>query len=232
MTAASPIERVCAWCRRAVASDVRRDAKFCSKRCRQAHHRFGSACVVRQRATAELRFAYADPPYPGLARRYYEGHPDYAGEVDHGELLSRLQGFDGWALSTSSSTGLRHVMWLCEERGLDVRCASWHRGHRPGKSYWPHDGWEPVVYWGGRREEPSADMPVNVLEYVSRPRTTDPARVVGAKPAAFCYWLFDLLGALPGDGFVDVFPGSGGVARAWELYSAGGPRRRTSSLDI
>jgi hypothetical protein len=41
---------------------------------------------------------------------------------------------------------------------------------------------------------------------------------VGAKPATFCYWLFDLLGALPGDELVDLFPGSGGVARAWHYY--------------
>lgn len=31
-------------------------------------------------------------------------------------------------------------------------------------------------------------------------------------------WVFDLLGALPGDEFVDVFPGSGGVGRAWLAY--------------
>ena len=50
-------------------------------------------------------------------------------------------------------------------------------------------------------------------------RTTDPARVVGAKPAAFCGWLFQLLGARPGDEFLDVFPGSGGVTRAWVAFA-------------
>ena len=34
---------------------------------------------------------------------------------------------------------------------------------------------------------------------------------MGAKPAAFCWWVFDLLGALPGDELVDLFPGSGGI---------------------
>ena len=51
-------------------------------------------------------------------------------------------------------------------------------------------------------------------------------RVVGAKPAAFCWWLFDLLGALPGDELVDLFPGSGGIGRAWRLYSSAGESRR------
>ncbi|WP_248579887.1 hypothetical protein [Nocardioides sp. InS609-2] len=60
---------------------------------------------------------------------------------------------------------------------------------------------------------------VDSLVFHSRPRLTDPGRVVGAKPAMFCRWVFELLGARAGDTFVDVFPGSGGVARAWEAYT-------------
>jgi hypothetical protein len=61
-----------------------------------------------------LRLAYADPPYPGLARRYYSEHPDFAGEVDHRNLVRCLQAYDGWALSTSM-TGLHLVLSLLEE---------------------------------------------------------------------------------------------------------------------
>lgn len=64
---------------------------------------------------------------------------------------------------------------------------------------------------------------VDVLVAAARARTTDPGRVVGAKPAVFCRWVFDLLGAQPGDHFTDVFPGSGGVQRAWEVFTAGQP---------
>lgn len=49
-------------------------------------------------------------------------------------------------------------------------------------------------------------------------RTTDPQRVVGAKPAGFARWMFDLLGVRPGDSFDDLFPGSGAIARAWDVY--------------
>jgi hypothetical protein len=49
-----------------------------------------------------LRLAYADPPYLGLARRYYGREASFAGEVDHSELVSRLASYDGWALSCSS----------------------------------------------------------------------------------------------------------------------------------
>lgn len=208
--------RRCGWCRGAIAVTARRDAKFCGKSCRQASHRFGRACVARARATEPLELAYADPPYPGLARRYYAEHPDYAGEVDHGELLSSLQGFDGWALSTSSRA-LPAVLALCVAQDLEVRVAAWFRGVRPAVSAWPLQGWEPVVFAGGRRVA-SRDVARDVLICHSRPRLTDPGRVIGAKPARFAFWLFELLGALPGDSFVDVFPGSGGIGRAWQLY--------------
>ena len=51
-----------------------------------------------------VRIAYADPPYPGCAK-LYEDHPDYAGEVDHAELIARLErDYDGWVLHTASTT--------------------------------------------------------------------------------------------------------------------------------
>jgi hypothetical protein len=42
-----------------------------------------------------------------------------------------------------------------------------------------------------------------------------PSRLTGTKPAAFCRWVFDLLGTAPGDTLNDQFPGSGLVTRAW-----------------
>lgn len=204
----------CSWCGGSIAG-LRPDARFCGVRCRQASHRFGKGAVSRRRAKDPLRLAYADPPYPGLAERYYAGHPDFDGEVDHRALLSSLQDFDGWALSTSARS-LPGVLWLTVELGIEARVASWHRGARPARAAWPLNGWEPVVFAGGRRltQEP-ADAPRDVLDYVARPRLTDPRRVIGSKPAAFAFWMFDLLGARPGDELVDVFPGSGGISRAW-----------------
>jgi hypothetical protein len=209
----------CEWCA-ASLEGLRRDARFCGVRCRQASHRFGKGAVSRRRATEPLRLAYADPPYPGLAERYYRDHPDFDDEVDHRALLSSLQDFDGWALSTSARA-LPRVLWLTVELDIDVRVGSWHRGARPTRSAWPLNGWEPVVYAGGRRlvQEPS-DAPRDALDYVSRPRLTDPNRVVGSKPSAFAFWVFELMGARPGDDLVDLFPGSGGIARAWRVVEA------------
>ncbi|MCA8921994.1 MAG: hypothetical protein KDD82_09310 [Planctomycetes bacterium] len=172
-------------------------------------------------AETALSLAYADPPYPGKAY-LYRGHPDYAGEVDHRKLLVDLSSYDGWALSTSSDGLLSVVAPLVAELGIEgVRVASWHRGTRrsPGARI-ACQGWEAVVYRGGRRVDPAGVS--DALEYVARPRLSDPDRVIGAKPAAFCYWLFRLLGARRGDELHDLFPGSGGVSRAWAHFVSPG----------
>lgn len=166
-----------------------------------------------------MRFAYADPPYPGKSRKYYGDHPDFAGEVDHVELLDRLCSpgrFDGWALSTSADA-LPYVLSLCAGETRRVRVAAWVKGGRTNRAARaPLSSWEPVVYAGAREGTTRFDS----LVHAARPRLTDPNRVVGAKPATFCRWLFELLGATAGDELVDMFPGSGGVLRAWEIYAS------------
>lgn len=212
-------ERRCAWCGGPIPVRARRDAKFCGTPHRQAHHRFQKGMQLRVATGRPCRFAYADPPYPGMASRYYRDHPDFGGEVDHTRLVEQLNDEfpDGWALSTSVAA-LPAVLKVCP--GV-VRVAAWFRGERPAVSYRPLNAWEPVIVHRGRGYLSSIDARrVDALVHVARPRTTDPNRVIGMKPAAFCWWLFDLLGALPGDDLIDLFPGSGGVSRAWALYSA------------
>jgi hypothetical protein len=207
----------------------------CSVRCRQARHRFARAAGRAEAScgAAALRLAYADPPYPGNAG-LYRGHPDYAGEVDHAELVARLAGYDGWALSTSAAA-LPAVLALCP---AGARVAAWHRGERPnGASRRPLNAWEPLIYHGGRQASPAAgddaSRPVGARRVDSlvcgvSAMTTLPGRVVGAKPAAFCRWVFDLLGARPGDTLDDLFPGSGAVGLAWAVF-VGGPDPSSSA---
>lgn len=214
--------RICAWCTGPIPARARRDARFCGQSCRQASHRFGQGCVARVAAGHPLRLAYADPPYPGLSRRYYGAHPDFGGEVDHPALIARLMDEfpDGWALSTSAAA-LHDVLLSCP---TSVRVAAWFRGERPTRSWRPLNAWEPVIFHGGRAyASPVDERRIDALVHVARARTTDPNRVVGAKPADFIWWMFDLLGALPGDDLVDLFPGSGGIARAWDRYCEASP---------
>jgi hypothetical protein len=207
----------CAWCRGPIPAGARRDSVCCSKRCRQARHRFGRAAgrALAAAAVVPLRLAYADPPYPGNAH-LYRGHPDYAGEVDHATLIARLAAYDGWALSTSAAA-LPSVLALCPP---DVRIAAWHRGPRVASSWQPLAAWEPVIYIPGRPVDPIRGARSDSLVHGVAAMTTLSGRVVGTKPAAVCRWIFDLLGAAPGDTLDDLFPGSGAVTRAWAVYTA------------
>ena len=159
-----------------------------------------------------MRFAYANPPYPGTARKYYGGEASYGGEVDHVALVTSLvnAGYDGWALSTSAKA-LRDVLPLCPP---GARVAAWAKPHPPSpQTFGPHNCWEPLIVVGGRRRRPGVSDALVAL----------PARgggtLPGRKPIKFCAWLFALLGMQPGDELVDVFPGSGIVGAAWAELS-------------
>jgi hypothetical protein len=155
-----------------------------------------------------MRFAYADPPYPGCAHFYEENE-----EVDHQELIERLvdEFPDGWALSTHSP-GLKLILPMCPD---DVRVMAWVK---PFAVFKPNVGvayaWEPVLVRGGRKLGREVDT---VRDWVSA-NITLKRGMVGVKPEPFCFWLFSVLGAQAGDEFVDVFPGTGAVGRAWDRW--------------
>jgi hypothetical protein len=174
-----------------------------------------------------MRFAYADPPYPGMSARYYGDHEDFAGEVDHAELLDRLIGGfpDGWALSTSSKT-LRDVLALVPAE-VTVRIGAWTKPMPPGAGRRARCGWEPVLFAGGR---PRPDDAPTLLDWIyAAPPRAIPGQVTGTKPAEFARWVFDCLGAAPGDELADLFPGSGAIGRAWERYVDLAPATRRPS---
>lgn len=180
-----------------------------------------------------MRFAYADPPYPGNAR-YYADHPDGGrGEVDHVALIEGLRRDfpDGWALSTSSGA-LRSLLPLCPPT---TRVCVWRRRVRYARSTRALSAWEPLLVVGGRALRTDAphdlidcletgevvleDPDDEVLDYRGR-YASFPGNLVGMKPPEFAAWTFRLLGARPGDDLVDVFPGSGAIGTAWDLYTA------------
>jgi hypothetical protein len=170
--------------------------------------------------------AYADPPYPGQAKKHYADHEDYAGEVDHDDLVARLEREyrDGWALSTSSPA-LFDVLRICEFCGLsvargDIRVMPWVKPFAVFKrnvrvAY----AWEPVIVKPAER----LDGAIPTRDFVSAPITMQRG-LSGAKPDVFCHWLFAAMGLRPGvgDELHDLFPGSGAVARAWESWDAQG----------
>jgi len=91
-----------------------------------------------------MRLAYADPPYIGLARRYYGDQPTFDGEVDHDELVSRLASYDGWALSCSSAS-VPAIAEILSRRSIDARLAVWVRTPAPHPTAAIVTLWPPAV---------------------------------------------------------------------------------------
>lgn len=163
-----------------------------------------------------MRAAYADPPYMGQARNHYG--PE-AREVNHPLLVAHLLEYDAWALSLSSTTLLTiaRLQWPDGTYVVpeDARIGAWVKPFASFKrGVDPAYVWEPVLFQSAR--EASKDMPT-VRDWVSA-NITMQRGTSGAKPEAFCRWLFALLGMQPGDTFVDLFPGSGAVSEAWKAW--------------
>lgn len=204
----SGAERRCEWCRKLL---TKTQDKWCSKRCRQTAWRFRRLAVVEDLGDTPKRLVYADPPFPGMSRKYYGDQPSYGGEVDHARLLEELVTYDGWALSTSAkSLGL--VLSLVH-RGVEYRVCSWTKTHHPPMARGPANIWEPLIVSPARRRMPG--VPDALVTSVARGGDSS---LIGRKPLAFVSWLFQLLGATHRDSLDDRFPGSEVVGRCWSEF--------------
>ena len=160
-----------------------------------------------------MRFAYADPPYIGQAKKHYSGDPNCA-EIDHEQLIAGLvSGYpDGWALSCSSPS-LKQILALCPDK---VRVMAWVKPFCAFKANVnPAYAWEPVIVSGGRPRKDRSEL--TIRDWIAQAITLQKG-VHGAKPAKFCYWLFDVLNIRLGDTLDDIFPGTGIVSSCLEDY--------------
>ena len=153
-----------------------------------------------------MKLAYADPPYVGQSKRHYGGE-----EVNHELLIAHLCEFDVWALSLSAPS-LRVILPLCPS---DVRVMAWVKPFAVFKpNVNPAYAWEPVIVRGGRKRDRKE---LTTRDWCSC-NITLKRGLVGVKPEGFCFWLFEVMGAVPGDELHDIFPGSGAVSRAWASW--------------
>lgn len=214
-------ERLCLWCRRGLPATLGKRARFHGRKCRQAFWRVRRASLLQASDGTKKRANYADPPYPGTARKYYRNEATYAGEVDHAALVAELRTFDGWALSTSAKA-LREVWNLCPE----ARLAVWVKPQSPRnkRAHGAHNVFECVLFVPARSRGllvPDA--------LITSPARGDDSNLPGRKPRRFCQWLFQLLALQPGDDLIDRFPGSGIVGRVWLASSGAGSDAAASS---
>jgi len=162
------------------------------------------------------KIGYADPPYPGCAH-LYKDHPDYAGEVDHAELIERLErDYDGWILHTNSPIKtLRYLIPLIPD---GVRMMAWVKPFCAFKRNVPVAySWEPVFVKAARK--PVVAHRVVMRDHFSCSITMKRG-LTGVKPEALCRWAFEMVGATSDDDLVDLYPGTGAVGRAWEQWKA------------
>ena len=160
-----------------------------------------------------MRFAYADPPYPGTARRYPEKQ-----EVDHGALVEHLRTFDGWVLHTNPQNA-RAIAGLCPE----ARMLAWlKRDALPVAKAGLLYSWEPVFLVPLRRTQHWVRDSVASDSVTIGPPSGRFETYRGAKPAVVCRWIFLAAGLETADELTDLFPGSGAVTRAWNHFRTQG----------
>lgn len=153
-----------------------------------------------------VRFAYADPPYFGCGKLYNDTEIAATNEYDEIEAWERLAvtlaGYDGWAMSMTSGN-LHDLLPLFP----GARVAAWVKPFAAFKrnvriAY----TWEPVLFKPGR-DLSKLGAPVG-RDHIAAPITMRKG-LTGAKPETFCAWVLDLVGWIPGDELVDLFPGTG-----------------------
>ena len=159
-----------------------------------------------------MRIAYADPPYPGCAH-LYKDHKDFAGEVDHRELIERInREYDGFIYHTNSTTlplivpmlpdGVRIMAWVktfaAFKRNVSVAYA-----------------WEPVIVKAARK--PVVSKRLVMRDWIDCPITLRKG-LCGAKPEKVCHWAFEMMGMRPDDDLIDLFPGTGAVTEAFRTW--------------
>lgn len=158
-----------------------------------------------------MKFAYADPPYIGQAKKHYNSE-----EVNHQKLINRLvkEYPDGWALSCSSPSLHKIIPML----NSSCRIMAWVKPFCSFKPFVnPAYAWEPVIVYGGRKR---GRQKQTVRDFISCNITLKKG-LSGAKPKDFCYWLFEILGMEKEDTLDDLFPGTGIVTRALKEWKEG-----------
>ena len=159
-----------------------------------------------------MKLGYADPPYPGCSH-LYKDHEDYAGEVDHKELINRLNNeFDGWVLHTASTTLKTILPFVPESARLMARTKGFAAFKKNVSVAY---AWEPVIIKAARK--PVVSKRLVMRDWVECSITLKKG-LCGVKPEKVCHWAFEMLGACPDDQLVDLYPGTGAVTQAWKTW--------------
>lgn len=163
-----------------------------------------------------MKIGYADPPYIGCAHLYRD-QESYAGEVDHAELIERLQSdYDGWVLHAAATPKSMAALAPLVEKIEGARWMSWVKGFAAfKKNVSVAYAWEPVIVKVARK--PVVSKRLVMRDWIQESITLRKG-LTGAKPEAVCHWAFEMVGAHPDDNLYDLYPGTGAVTKAWATW--------------
>ena len=179
------------------------------------------------------KFAIADPPYYGRARRWYgsggcgvghgigqaDNHPEahiWDEPEAHLEMLANLKAnYDGFAIATSVMGLNVYLREIDLKQGSGYRMAIWHKPISSPSGSRIRNAYEPVLIY----------VPKDRRGYKSHARIDDirsiniePIGFIGAKPKAWVWWVLDLMGVNKNEQVDDLFYGSGAVTKAVEEW--------------
>ena len=162
-----------------------------------------------------MKIGYADPPYIGCAH-LYKDHPDFGGEVNHVDLIEKLESnYDGWILHASATPASIAVLAPLVIK-TEARWCSWVKGFAAFKRNVPVAyAWEPVIIKPCRK--PVVSKRLVMRDWINE-NITMRRGLTGAKPEAVVHWALELVGARPEDEMDDLFIGTGAVTKAWQTW--------------
>ena len=176
-----------------------------------------------------MKFAIADPPYYGKAKRWYgkggvgygygkgqaDNHPDaelWDKPEAHLQLLRDLESqYEGFAIATSVYGLNVYLQQVDLGWSSGYRLAIWHKPISAPSGSRIRNAYEPVII----------KVPESRRGYKSHARMDDIATInirrngfIGSKPKEWTWWVLDLMGANAADRIDDLFHGSGAVESA------------------
>lgn len=162
-----------------------------------------------------MKIAYADPPYIGCAH-LYKDHQDFAGEVDHAQLVERLESeFDGYVLHAGAHNASEELLAPMMAR-IGARKCIWVKQFAAFKKNVPVAyAWEPVYIRCARK--PVVSKRLVMRDWIMCPITMRKG-LTGAKPEAVVHWALEIAAARPDDDLLDLYPGTGAVTEAWRTW--------------
>jgi len=176
-----------------------------------------------------MKLCIADPPYLGRAVRWYgaggcgdgngrnqaDNHPEaylWDNPETHKNLVRELEkNYDGWAIAMSVHSLSTYLDIVETDSRNGIRVCVWNKPSAITSGNRITNHWEPVLIRvpRERRGWKSGGQRMKDVLTCNPPRKN----FRGSKPQEWTMWVLDLLGYMPGDEVIDLFPGSGSVSK-------------------